>query len=84
MSDKNKHTSIAPPGKYEHLAGELASRLEAEFTLLCVLGGNQGNGLCVQHTYSDSDKPEKMRRLATMFDFLADWARREAGDVTAH
>jgi adenylylsulfate kinase-like enzyme len=84
MSENNKLTSPATQGKYDHLATELAERLEAEFSLLYVLGGKHGNGLCVQHTYTDAEKPEKMRRLATMFDFLADWARREAGDVAAH
>jgi hypothetical protein len=84
MSDNNKHASIAIQGKYDHLAAELAERLEAEFSLLVVLGGKQGNGMSVQHSYADADKPEKMRRLAKMFDFLADWARREAGDVAAH
>jgi len=84
LSDSNEHTSIATQGKYDHLAKELSERLEAEFSLLYVLGGKHGNGLCVQHSYTDAEKPEKMRRLATMFDFLADWARREAGDVAAH
>lgn len=76
--------TVASHGKYDHLAAELAERVEAEFSLLVVVGGNQGNGMSVQHGYADADKPEKMRRLAKMFDFLADWARREAGDVAAH
>jgi len=84
MIDNNKSTSPATQGKYDDLAIELADRVEAQFSLLYVLGGNKGNGLSVQHMYTEEEKPEKMRFLAKTFDFLAEWARKEAGDRASH
>ena len=85
MSHQNQpNETTTPRGKYDDLAIELADRLEAQFSLLYVLGGNKGNGMSVQHMYTEEEKPEKMRLIAKTFDFLADWARKEAGDRASH
>lgn len=84
MNNKDDEADEMPRGKYEDFAMELTHRLDAEFSVLWVEGGKRGNGMCVQHTYTDKEKPEKMRRVAKAFEYLAEWARKEAGDATLH
>lgn len=81
---KDDENDEMPRGKYEDFAMELTHRLGAEFSLLWVQGGKRGNGLCVQHTYGDDEKPAKMRHVAKVFEYMAEWARKEAGDATLH
>lgn len=76
-------TGQAKRGKYEDICEELLHRLKAESCIVLINGGIYGNGMSFSY-YEIADKPELLRKHATMLDMIAAELRRQAGDVTEH
>lgn len=81
--DKDKPRAWA----YKDLSEEVALRMDADFAMVWVENGQAGTGFSVSQQCppdSPASRAEHMQRSAKAFEFMAQWARREAGETPLH
>lgn len=74
-------------GAYKDLSEEVVLRMDADFAMVWVENGQAGTGFSVSQQWpvdTQDARAAHMKRIAKAFEFMAQWARREAGETSLH